>query len=141
MRLRKKRPAKIWLKTYENLNKLFNMSAVAENGEYIFRIWELFMFHWYKKLEIDNILNFIIIQIVLKHIFQWAHSFLSPPLGSFSKLVSTKLLCFKFPNSVNSSLDIQYLEGAKHLENYILWEWWKHLSYMKDFYVPLKQYR
>ena len=45
-----------------------------------------------------------------------------------------------FPNSVNSSLDIQYLEGAKHLENYILWEWWKDLSYMKDFYVPLKQY-
>ena len=45
-----------------------------------------------------------------------------------------------FPNSVNSSLDIKYLEGAKHLENYILWEWWKDLSYMKDFYVPLKQY-
>ena len=40
----------------------------------------------------------------------------------FKQVFWTKLQClwFKFPNSVNSSLDIQYLEGAKHLENYIL---------------------
>ena len=79
------------------------MSAVAENGEYIFLIWELFMFHWYKKLEIDNILYFIIIQIVINTFFSEHIPFFRRPSGLFPNLFRQNyFIWLKFPNSVNS---------------------------------------